>query len=412
MSLLALNTTSIPLGQPLPFALRGADGVLLAQKGFVIQSRNELDSLIARGRQLCVDTEESGASHRAYLAQLHRMLNTDTALGEIAAMTMVKAAPSLTAAQDEKDKERERDRERKDPPAWHELPLRLTQLLRAPSEMDFEPRFTAFFNELERSCRLTPDATLLALIYLSAQDNRLYSATHAMLVSCVCMVVARETLRWPDEVARKVGCAGLSMNVAMTELQDQLAQQSQPLSAHQVVAVEDHAARSAALLQAMGIQDPAWLEAVRCHHQRAPGPLSRKTQAQQMARLIQRADIFGARLAPREARWPMLVNEAMQASYYDENHQVDEMGASLVKTLGVYPPGAFVRLASQEIGIVVRRGATATTPRVAVVKNREGMPTGEPIPRDTSQSHWKIKGVVPYKDMRVKWPLERLLSLV
>ena len=37
---------------------------------------------------------------------------------------------------------------------------------------------------------------VLALIYLSAQETRLYSATHAMLVSCVCMLTAREVLGW------------------------------------------------------------------------------------------------------------------------------------------------------------------------------------------------------------------------
>ena len=40
MNLVALNIESIPLGQPLPFILRGADGALLAQKGFVIRNRD------------------------------------------------------------------------------------------------------------------------------------------------------------------------------------------------------------------------------------------------------------------------------------------------------------------------------------------------------------------------------------
>ena len=165
-----------------------------------------------------------------------------------------------------------------------------------------------------------------------------------------------------------------------------------------------------ALLRSLGVADADWLEAVRCHHHRGPGPLAKKTPAQQMARLLQRADIFGARMAPRAARWPMPVTAAMQASYYDEEHQVDEAGAALVKTLGVYPPGAFVRLASQEVGVVIRRGTTATTPRVAVVTNREGMPTGEPIPRDTGMPPWKVTGVVAFKDVRVKLSLERLLQ--
>lgn len=400
MNLVSLNIETIQLGHPLPFVLRGSDGVLLAQKGYVIRNREELARMVARGRQLCVDTDESGESHRAYLAQLQRMLIADTNLGEIAAMKMAAA-----------DDKAARDRAAKTLPDWPELQLRATQLLRTPLPGDFGARFQALHDELARHVEQTPDATLLALIYLSAQETRMYSATHAMLVSCVCMVVAREMLRWPEAHIQQLGHAALSMNIAMTELQDQLAQQTHPLTAQQIAAVENHAERSEALLHTLGVADHDWLEAVRCHHHRTPGPLAKKTLAQQMARLLQRADIFGARMAPRAARLPMPVTAAMQASYYDEEHQVDEAGAALVKTLGVYPPGAFVRLASQEVGVVIRRGTTATTPRVAVVTNREGLPTGEPIPRDTGMPPWKITGVVAFKDVRVKLSLGRLLTL-
>ena len=34
------------------------------------------------------------------------------------------------------------------------------------------------------------------------------------------------------------------------------------------------------------------------------------------------------------------------------------------------------------------------------------------IPRDTTLPHWKITGPVAYKDVRVTWPLERILALV
>ena len=403
MNLVSLNIESIQLGHPLPFVLRGSDGVLLAQKGYVIRTREELAKMVARGRQLCVDTDESGESHRAYLAQLQRMLMADTNLGEIASMKMKAAEESAS---------RDRAAAARAQADWPELQLRATQLLRAPSPSDFSGRFQALHDELVRHCEQTPDATLLALIYLSAQETRMYSATHSMLVSCVCMVVAREMLRWPASRVQQLGHAALSMNIAMSELQDQLAQQTHPLTAQQIAAVESHAERSEALLRTLGVADPVWLEAVRCHHHRTPGPLAKKTEAQQMARLLQRADIFGARMAPRAARLPMPVTAAMQASYYDEEHQVDEAGAALVKTLGVYPPGAFVRLASQEVGVVVRRGTTATTPKVAVVTNRDGMPTGEPIPRDTGMPPWKVTGVVAFKDVRVKLSLDRLLNLV
>ena len=72
MNLITLNIDSIQLNQPLPFALRGFNGVLLAKKGYVIGSRTELETLVTRGAQLYVDTDESGDSHRAYVSQLQR----------------------------------------------------------------------------------------------------------------------------------------------------------------------------------------------------------------------------------------------------------------------------------------------------------------------------------------------------
>lgn len=402
MNLVTINVGSIQLGHPLPFALRGADGTLLAQKGFVVHSKDELGTMVARGRQLCVDVEESGESYRAYVAQLQRMLMQDTNLGELASVKMTAGAQAAA-------------RERDAPPYkvdWPALQARVTQLLRSPHAFDFPDRFQPLHAELARNCEQSPDATLLALIYLSAQETRMYSGTHSMLVACVCMVVAREMLRWPPAQVQVVGQAALSMNIAMTELQDQLAQQAQPLTSAQITAVQDHAARSEALLRELGVHSELWLEAVRHHHHRTPGAFSQKSPGLQMARLIQRADVFGARLAPRAARSPMPVTAAMQASYYDEEQKVDEAGAALVKALGIYPPGAFVKLASQEVAVVLRRGASGTTPRVAVVTNRLGMPTGELIPRDTAQPQWKIVGVVAHKDVRVQLSLNRLLPLV
>lgn len=402
MNLLTLNIDSIPLGQPLGFILRSTSGTVLAQKGYVIQSRADLELLVQRGVHLCVDAHESEESHRAYMGQLQRMLMSEKPLNEIA-----KARMEAVAQGTQNDAQN-------GPPNWPDLQHRTTQLLRSPpAGPEFGSRFMDLQADISRCCVLTPDATLLALIRIAGQETKMYSASHSLLVACICMVVARATLRWDEEQILRIGCAALSMNCSMTELQDQLASQTVPLGAEQINAIETHPERSDLLLRSLGINDAIWLEAVRQHHHRTPGPLADKSEAQQMARLIQRADIFSARLAPRAGRQPMPVTAAMQSCYYDEEHKVDEAGASIVKTLGVYPPGTFVSLASQEVGMVVRRGNTATTPRVAVVLNRQGMPTGELIPRDTSLAQWKITSVVAHKEvLRIQVPMERLLALV
>jgi HD-GYP domain-containing protein (c-di-GMP phosphodiesterase class II) len=399
MNLVELNLSTIPYGQPIPFALRGVGGGLLANKGFVIRSADDLRALLARGQALYVDTDESEESYRAFLSQIQSLLLSNKPLNQIATMTLQTTTAPAAATQDNST------------PAWREWQLGLTQLLRTPSVADFAQRFEDLFSALNAYLLKNPDGALLALMQMSAEETRYYSATHAMLSSVICMTVARETLRWPENRVLPLGRAALSMNVGMAQLQDELAQQSTPLTPQQAQQVDQHSDASVSILRAMGITDPLWLDAVRTHHHRAPGKLSEKTLAQQMARLIQRSDIFGARIAPRINREPMSVTSAMQASYYDETKSMDEAGAALVKALGIYPPGAWVKLASAEIGVVVRRGASAATPRVAVLLNKSGMPTGEPIPRDTAQAAWKIVSPVAHKEVRVRLPLEKLLAL-
>lgn len=399
MNLVELNHSTLPLGQPIPFALRGLGGGVLTDKGTVLRSSEDLRALLARSQTLYVDTDESDESTRAFLSQLQSLLLSDKPLKKITHMTLHTTAPPVNLLPE------------KTLPAWHEWQLGWTQLLRNPNPADFVPRFQDLFHAMNSYLAKNPDGALLALMQLSAEETRYYSATHAMLTSTVCMTVARETLRWPENRVLPLGQAAMSMNIGMAQLQDQLAQQSTPLTPQQAQQIDQHSDASVHILRSMGITDPLWLDAVKTHHHRAPGKLSEKTLGQQMARLIQRADIFGARIAPRVNRAPMSVTSAMQASYYDETKSMDEAGAALVKALGIYPPGAWVKLTSGEIGVVVRRGASAAAPKVAVLLNRTGMATGEPIPRDTAQPAWKIVSPVAHKDIQVRLPLEKLLAL-
>jgi hypothetical protein len=139
--------------------------------------------------------------------------------------------------------------------------------------------------------------------------------------------------------------------------------------------------------------------------------MAKKSVGQRMARLIQRADTFAARLAPRASRDAASQASAMQASYFDENKAVDEAGAALIKAVGIYSPGSYVKLCTNEVAVVIRRGSNTTTPRVAVVLNREGLATVEPTIRDTSQREYRIVSGVAYKDVRVQLNLQRMLAL-
>jgi HD-GYP domain-containing protein (c-di-GMP phosphodiesterase class II) len=294
---------------------------------------------------------------------------------------------------------------------WLDLLEQCNYFLREGFREHFMERLDKVSALLARQVRRNPDGTLFALIYLSATEKRMYSATHAMLTSVMCGLAAQDVLAWPPEHVVSVCRAALTMNLSMTDLQDKLALQVEPPSAAQKAAIDRHAQHSAELLESVGVTDPLWLQAVREHHTQEPGVLQSKPLGAAMARLIQRADMFSARLAPRAARPPTAPAAAMQACYFDEKRQVDDAGAALIKAVGIYQPGSFVRLATEEVAIVITRGRNTTIPRVAVLINRNGVPTVEPTIRDTSLKDYKIVASVPHRDVKVKINLERLLPL-
>ncbi|MDD0815465.1 hypothetical protein PSQ39_12585 [Curvibacter sp. HBC28] len=407
MKLAPVSFSNIPLGRPLPFSLHNAEGTLLASRGYVFNEREALDTLAAHGT-LFVDPQEVRQYRRAMEAQVNAMVNSqNTTLGQIAdtqIMAPEMAPTGLGRLPDELD----------DPDApidWLDMQSRANTLLRDTKSLRFMFRLDRLQRDLGRVLARNPDSALFALIHLTASETRYYSATHAMLVCAMCSLAARDVLNWSPELETTMVRACLTMNIGMTELQDQLTLQREPVSPKQRAHIDAHAERSVHLLRDRGVRDPIWLEAVQQHHHVSAGPLGGRTPADQIARLIHRADGFAARLSPRATRPPMAPSAAMHATYFDEAKKVDEAGASLIKAVGIYPPGSFVKLASNEIATVVRRGANTLTPRVAVLVNREGMPMLEPAIRDTRLNDHRILSSVNYKDIRVRPDLVRLLAL-
>jgi hypothetical protein len=85
--------------------------------------------------------------------------------------------------------------------------------------------------------------------------------------------------------------------------------------------------------------------------------------------------------------------------------------AAIIKEYGIYPPGNFVQLASGELAIVIRRGATAHTPLAAAITDRAGMPTVHTVRRDTAQPAYAIKALAPVSALALRVVPERLYGL-
>jgi hypothetical protein len=113
----------------------------------------------------------------------------------------------------------------------------------------------------------------------------------------------------------------------------------------------------------------------------------------------------------RRARPAQSAAAAAKAAYLDEHQHADEAGSAIIAATGIYPPGSFVRLASGELAVVLRRGAHAKTPKVASVVSKSGTALAEPVLRDTRLRPHDVAGGVAPHDVKVRLNLEKLARL-
>lgn len=289
--------------------------------------------------------------------------------------------------------------------AWQGVQTRAGALLAEEPQAGFGERVHALQAELVALVERDPDTALLILVTAATGEPRNYSVTHALLVAVVCELAARHLPALAPDRHLSLRCAALTMNLAMTALQDTLALQAEAPDAEQRAQIDGHGERAAASLSAAGVSDGLWLDAVAHHHDARPGPLAELPAAQQLARLIQRADIFAARLSPRSKRHALSATAAAQAAYLDERRRADEAGTAIIKATGIYPPGTYVRLVNGELAVVLRRGQRANQPLVASVQSRDGDVLAPPVVRHTTlRQHEVARGVAPH-DVKVRLDL-------
>ena len=398
MDLVKLPPNALKPGQRLAFSLRDAEGKLLFTSGTVLPGSEVVRELLARGAY--TQAHETESYRREMTAQANTLLHQNASLAEIAKVRpdfhSERARPVV--ATDEAS-------------AWQDLQQHLHQLLRDPAASgDFLTRLEAVRTEtLQRLAKHT-DQALMLLVHDAGEELAQYTARHALL-SCVLGQLVAERLNWPQLDAEALTRAALSMNLGLGLLQDRLAQQREGLSAEQQRLLAGHGDRAADFLAGLGVQDDLWLTAVRLHHDAGPGPLGPRSSGERLARILHRIDVFAARLSPRIARRAQAGAQAARAIFLDENKLQDEAGAALIKAVGLYPPGSFVRLANGEEGIVIKRGASATEPLVAALMGKSGNPLTEPVPRDTRLASQAISTSLAPHELRLRVSVQKLLRL-
>jgi hypothetical protein len=395
--LLHLPARTLRLGMTLPYDIYDGAGKLLFARGQVLRDLPLVRSLVDGGAWVqSADTQEY---QKALAHKMDTLMHQDAVLSDIA-----KADTQFrfdAAAQRVELGPRE---------AWTDLLLHVHHLLKDPDPVDFPARLAQLRDAALKRLQARPDATLLLLVFETSQEFGDYSARHAVLSLLLADLVAQQ-LQLAPELRSALQGAALTMNYGAAAAHDRLASQPEPATAAQRQTLAAHGDRAATRLGQLGVQDETWLAAVRLHHEAGPGPLAPRSTGEQLARLLRRIDLFGARLSPRRSRSAMSGAAAARAVYLDELGQPDEAGAALIKTVGLYPPGSIVRLANGEIGLVCKRGFSATEPLVAALLGKSGTPLSNPVPRDTRLATQAITASLAPQELKLRVNLDALLRL-
>ncbi len=260
---------------------------------------------------------------------------------------------------------------------WADLEAGLSVLLSVPSQVHgFAAKIAQYDRWMRELLAQDTDLALYLLFQLAATSSAGYSASHALVCAVLCDVTASE-LQLPAAARSHLVRAAMTMNLSITQLQDELATQTGRLTAEQQAALHQHGVRSAALLHKHGVTAPQWLDIVARHHDAETGSMAAATSpasSETLAQLLQLIDRYGAMISPRASRAGRDVDESLRALTAGADPTRERLGRALVRTIGMYPPGTFVRLVDGATAVVLRRGSDPQLPILAVLTDLAGRP--------------------------------------
>ncbi len=280
---------------------------------------------------------------------------------------------------------------------WSDLEAGLAMALSHPQKVqEFEARIRQYDRWMQNLIRHDTDVALYLLFQLAGHSPVGYSASHALVCAVLSHLVAQE-IQLVETERDSLVHAALTMNIAMTSLQDQLATQRGRPTPAQELEVRTHEARGADLLQALGIDDELWLQTVRGHHQDPvfQQGVSGLPPLQRLTHTLHVVDRYAAMISPRQSREGRSATESANSIVQASQAHNNQVGAALVRVVGLFPPGTFVQLDNATVGVVMRRSNQTTGPDVAVVLNDKGHLMRPPCLHSSANGSPAISAALP-----------------
>ena len=351
MELQVIRQEQVPLGKPMPCNVYDRDGNLILKAGVVINSNRQLDELRENG--LFISKQDK-----------------------------VEAPPPPP---------KESPFALLDP-----MPAQVERLFGYMSvEPDFPGRVSAVAKVIQKACEIDAEACIGWI--LLGGDMR-YVIGHPIHTAILCELVAKQ-LAWTEEERLTLLNAALTMNIAQLLVQDKLHRHAQKLDLQQRAQINEHCALAIEMLKKYEVNDPVWLNAVLQHHERLDGrgyPHELVGEAiTREARLLAVADVYAALVTEHAHRRAFAANGALKEIYQQRGKQLDsQMTDTLMKVVGVFPPGCYVKLANGEIAVVTRQGPAPTTPIAYSFVNPQGNAINVYSKRECAHAQFTIKEVL------------------
>jgi putative nucleotidyltransferase with HDIG domain len=194
---------------------------------------------------------------------------------------------------------------------------------------------------------------LVSLARLKTQDD--YTYLHSMAV-CALMVALARQLGHDESACRAAGVAGLMHDVGKALMPERVLNKPGSLSAEEMAVMRTHPERGHALLLQSRGAAPQTLDVALHHHEKMDGSgYPHRLQGEQislLARMGAVCDVYDAITSNRPYKngWDPAQSLSRMASW--KGHFDAAVFAAFVRSLGIYPLGSLVRLASGRLAVV------------------------------------------------------------
>jgi len=369
----------LQVGTPVPFDVYNSAGRLLLRRGHTVESESQLERLLQSG---LYDPEKADVSARA--AESGRVVQEFGRLPSQLARNRVSIFDRMTDAAHALDDIRS---------------------VPAPAP-GFDAGVRAIVASIRECCALDSDAALAQIMIGEALGYSLRHSTNVAILSALLL----SRLQPDAGRAESAIAAALTMNFPIFNLQDTLYRQQEPLTSEQRSALGLHPVESVKTLRSHGVEDPTWLQAVEQHHEARDGsgyPANLKEPAIcREAQIVSLADRYCVLVSQRAYRPALSPRQAIKELHERAANAIEPgLIGALIAAVGLFPPGAYVRLANGETAIVVRRLLDPKHPTVYALHQDTTAPYETPKKRLTG-SHRDFEIVADVKPAAVRAKIE------